>query len=81
MRRALAGDDHTKIWRALFTSPCSSRPSALAEGRRVHFGDPPISSLPSWKLTMAPTVPTMRVRAGESEVFSMPQFLSRGQKP
>src|SRR6266550_2786514 len=39
------------------------------------------SSLPSWKLTMATTVPTMRVRAGESEVFSMPRCPSRGQKP
>ena len=39
------------------------------------------SSLPSWKLTMAPTVPTMRVRAGDREVFSMPRCPSRGQKP
>src|SRR5205823_7004787 len=38
-------------------------------------------SLPSWKLTSAPTAAVMRVTAGESEPPSRPSAPSRGQKP
>ena len=40
-----------------------------------------MSALPSTKLTIAPTRPTMRVTAGESDESWTPNARSRGQKP
>jgi hypothetical protein len=67
--------DGSLCWRS---SSAISWPKASAV-LSTCFGQCGQQFAPSWKLTIAPTVPAMCVSAGNKEVFSIPRCASLGQ--